>query len=83
MMPKFLEDPLGSIAQPVMSAINGVTGSNMSGNPTGQEELLKMLQQKTAMDKAQKGMKKGGKVGSASKRADGIAMRGKTRGRLV
>ena len=29
------------------------------------------------------GMKKGGSVGSASKRADGIATRGKTRGRMV
>jgi hypothetical protein len=29
------------------------------------------------------GMKKGGKVLSASKRADGIAQRGKTRGRMV
>jgi len=29
------------------------------------------------------GMKKGGKVSSASKRADGIAQRGKTRGRMV
>ena len=29
------------------------------------------------------GMKKGGKVSSASKRADGIAQRGKTRGRIV
>ena len=28
-------------------------------------------------------LKKGGKVGSASKRADGIAQRGKTRGRIV
>jgi hypothetical protein len=27
--------------------------------------------------------KKGGKVGSASKRADGIAQRGKTRGKFV
>mgnify|MGYP003346941174 FL=1 len=29
------------------------------------------------------GMKKGGKVSSASKRADGCAMRGKTKGRMV
>ena len=29
------------------------------------------------------GMKKGGKVSSASKRADGCAMRGKSRGRIV
>jgi hypothetical protein len=28
-------------------------------------------------------MKKGGKVSSASKRADGIAQRGKTRGRVI
>lgn len=30
-----------------------------------------------------RGMKKGGTVSSASKRADGIAQRGKTRGRMV
>lgn len=30
-----------------------------------------------------RGKKKGGMVGSASKRADGCAMRGKTRGRMV
>ena len=30
-----------------------------------------------------KGMKKGGKVSSASKRADGIAQKGKTKGRFV
>jgi hypothetical protein len=29
------------------------------------------------------GMKKGGKVSSASKRADGIATKGKTRGKMV
>lgn len=36
-------------------------------------------------DKARKsmGFKKGGKVGSASKRADGIATKGKTRGRII
>jgi len=30
-----------------------------------------------------KNMKKGGKVSSASKRADGCAQRGKTKGRMV
>lgn len=34
-------------------------------------------------DVIEMGMKKGGKVGSASRRADGIAMRGKTRGRYI
>jgi len=33
--------------------------------------------------KSKMGMKKGGKVSSASKRADGIATKGKTRGRMV
>ena len=33
--------------------------------------------------KAAAGMKKGGKVASASRRADGIAQRGKTKGRMV
>lgn len=33
--------------------------------------------------KKELGMKKGGKVPSASKRADGCAIRGKTRGRMV
>ena len=34
-------------------------------------------------EEAEYGMKKGGKVSSASKRADGCAQRGKTRGRMV
>jgi hypothetical protein len=36
-----------------------------------------------AARRAQMGFKKGGMVGSASKRADGIATKGKTRGRMV
>jgi len=34
-------------------------------------------------DRVRGGMKKGGMVGSASKRADGCAQRGKTKGRMV
>lgn len=34
-------------------------------------------------NRAATGMKKGGKVNSASKRGDGIAKRGKTKGRMV
>ncbi len=36
-----------------------------------------------AKDKKDEKMAKGGKVSSASKRADGCAMRGKTKGRMV
>lgn len=41
-----------------------------------------MVKQASAMDQAPT-MKKGGKVMSASKRADGIAQRGKTRGKVI
>lgn len=37
----------------------------------------------TTRDKMKRGFKKGGRVGSASKRADGIAQRGKTKGRMI
>jgi hypothetical protein len=39
----------------------------------------KKTQQQAAMEARNTGMKKGGKVTSASKRADGCAIRGKTR----
>ena len=38
--------------------------------------------QATEKERKGTGYKKGGSVGSASKRADGIAMRGKTRGKI-
>ena len=42
------------------------------------------MQERTnkAYEDASKGMKKGGLIGSASARADGIAQRGKTRGKM-
>ena len=50
-----------------------------------QEEMAKKMRE--AYEKTQRrsvsGMKKGGKVSSASKRADGCAQRGKTRGKFV
>ena len=57
------------------------TGASPSSGATNEDEAKakKMLQ---AMFAA-KGMKKGGKVSSASKRADGIAVKGKTKGRMV
>lgn len=51
------------------------------------EEAIAMAEQANAERQAQiaasGGMKKGGKVKSASSRADGCAMRGKTRGKIV
>ena len=51
-----------------------------------QEEIDRMQKQKTSAADSEKdtvSAKKGGKVGSVSRRADGIAQRGKTRGRMV
>ena len=45
--------------------------------PSDHEEKVERLK------KEAKGMKKGGSVSSASKRADGIAVKGKTRGRII
>ena len=48
-----------------------------------EEEKRRMEEQAAAEQAAAQGMKKGGKVSSASKRADGIATKGKTKGRIV
>jgi hypothetical protein len=62
--------------------LNVVTGEDTKS----QAEKIKALEAEVAMGnktkqqaKAELGMKKGGKVSSASKRADGCAIRGKTR----
>jgi len=55
------------------------TGAPFStGNPD-ETEAEKMLRAMLAA----KGMKSGGKVSSASKRADGCAIKGKTKGKMV
>ena len=50
-----------------------------------EEEKRRMEEQAAAEQAAAQGMKKGGRVkmSSASSRADGIAMKGKTKGRIV
>lgn len=47
------------------------------------ERAMKRYAETTPYARAKYGMKKGGSVSSASKRADGIAQRGKTKGRIV
>jgi hypothetical protein len=44
---------------------------------------MRNLQKQRFGEKNKYGMKKGGMVSSASKRADGIAKKGKTRGKMV
>lgn len=57
--------------------------SSMSPDERRRTEILReSLRKKTGPDAAISGYKKGGKVKSASSRADGIAQRGKTRGKI-
>ena len=56
-----------------------------SAAPRGQDRILRDVRPGQVNPKTMlpTGMKKGGSVGKASSRADGIAQRGKTKGRLV
>ena len=61
--------------KPVVAAVIPVSlGGSMEESPGNKGE---------AQQKANQGMKKGGMVSSASKRADGCAIRGKTKGKMV
>jgi hypothetical protein len=73
----------------VSNAINSFVDNVTGETSKSQDEKIKALeaevaagrktQQQAQMEAKGTGMKKGGKVSSASKRADGIAIRGKTR----
>ena len=72
-MGKAMRQGFGGIA-PMMIARSGYEN---------EEEKRRMEEEAAQQDKLVGGMKKGGKVSSASSRADGIAKRGKTKGRMV
>ena len=69
----------------VLSPILGAAGVFDKGSNSlkmfGSEDVMPSGPVAQAAQKVQ-GMKKGGSVSSASKRADGIATKGKTRGKL-
>jgi hypothetical protein len=69
--------PRANLINRVTDAVKGA-GQRLKDNVMGTEEQNKAAQER--MDKAKtKKMAKGGSVSSASKRADGCAIRGKTR----
>lgn len=80
-------EPTSERFKAVSKAIEG-TASNLfrSIDPEAiRKERLRTIEERRKREKAERlgyGMKKGGKVSSASSRADGIAQRGKTRGKL-
>jgi len=73
----------------VSNAINSFVDNVTGETSTKQDDKIKALEAEVAAGRKTKqqaqmeakgtGMKKGGKVSSASKRADGIAIRGRTR----
>jgi hypothetical protein len=66
------------ILSPVLGAAGVFDKDNDSLKKLGAEAVMPGMAGAKAA-----GMKKGGSVGSASKRADGIAVKGKTRGTMV
>ena len=65
------------------AAIPGTRSFNKEADKYKEEEEKRRMEEEAAMQAKVPGMKKGGKVSSASSRADGIAMKGKTKGRIV
>lgn len=75
-MANFLEKVAKATGAGILADKLGLTGGD-GLQRLGAEGVMPGMAGKAA------GMKKGGSVSSASKRADGIAVKGKTRGRMV
>jgi len=79
---KGVGDFVGNIGSGIGNAFKGLTGG--SGTSEGEMDSIrkKIMQQAAAQRGETPAMKKGGSVSSASSRADGIATKGKTRGKM-
>ena len=82
--------PLGMAIPGFKDSMNNVLDSFSGDTNKSQDEKIRALEAEVAAGKKTKeqaqieaGMKKGGKVSSASKRADGCAVKGKTKGRMI
>lgn len=71
-------DPISQARQDRMEAMNAA-----SRDAAGNVKMEKSMQTEQKRKAKIPGMKRGGSVGSASKRADGCAQRGKTKGKMV
>jgi hypothetical protein len=63
----------------IFNAVDNVTASDEDQK----KRIRSVLEEEDKKRKTASGMKKGGKVSSASKRADGCAIKGKTKGRMI
>ena len=78
--------PLGGAVLPMAGAALSDATKNKIFDAVGMQDMMSQDEQdkrKKEEEMKAQGMKKGGKVSSASKRADGCAVRGKTKGRMV
>ena len=78
----------GGMGKAMRQGFGGIAPMMIARSGYENEEEERQAQEQAAMEQAaaaEGGMKKGGrvKVSSASKRADGIATKGKTRGKMV
>ena len=71
---KFVDNVTGETGKAQEDRIKALEAEVAAGRKT---------QQQAQMEAQGAGMKKGGKVSSASKRADGCAIKGRTKGRIV
>ena len=82
-----------SIVPGVSDAVNNFVDNVTGDAGKAKDEKIKALeaevaagkktQQQAQMEAQSTNMRKGGKVSSASKRADGCAIKGKTKGRMI
>jgi hypothetical protein len=79
-MSNILKESL-KIVSPILGAAGVFDDDNNSLKMIGGQDVMPSVMPTTPASKAS-GMKKGGSVSSASKRADGIASKGKTRGKI-
>ena len=83
----------GAVIPGVSDAVNRFVDTATGDAGKAQEDRIKALEAEVAAGRKTKeqaqmeaqgtGMKKGGKVSSASSRADGCAVKGKTKGKMV
>jgi hypothetical protein len=73
----------GAFGQMADSGLGGIIPSAMAQQRRKKKDGTEMTVEEEKMTVNAQPMKKGGMVSSASKRADGCAVRGKTRGKIV
>jgi hypothetical protein len=77
---------IGKPSMPKMIRGDKNTGINIKdalSGPISESPRMKAAKRAKAMDASNYSMKKGGSVNSASRRGDGCAVRGKTKGRMI